>query len=355
MTNYSSMSLHKNPNNLINISILSAMLKAGNSFVSGNDLATPLNISRVSIWSHLKKLQKNDFLFEAIRNRGYRLQKEPNKIHPDLLNAYLNLNNTPLPLIYLDETDSTNSEAKRQLSNTSPPPTPFAVITTKQTQGRGRHGRTWYSNDPGNVYISFGFKPNLPSPLIKSFTPWIATKLCDHLNQNFNLPIQIKWPNDLVLNGKKISGMLAESHIDIDSIRDLIFGIGLNINGNPQTWPPELQETATSIQHAIGKPSNLNQMTASIISCVLCAYNQFIQNSWQPSLPPLWSKYDFLYNKHVKGFHGTTPIEGTAKGINDLGALKLLLNNGSLVLLDIGEISFSSPIKFQPILNTSPT
>lgn len=346
MTNYLTMSLQKTLHNRINISILSAMLKAGDSFVSGNDLANALNISRVSIWSHLKQLTKENFLFEAIRNRGYRIQKEPTKIHPALLNAYLNLTSSPPPpLIYLEETDSTNSEVERQLLNKIP--TPFAVITPKQTQGRGRHGRTWYSNDPGNIYLSFGFKPNnLPPPLIKSFTPWIAIKLCHHLNQEFNLPIQIKWPNDLVLHGKKISGMLAESRIDVDSTRDLIFGIGLNINGNPQTWPPELQEIATSIQNITGKTLNLNRTTASIISCILSAYNQFIQNTWHPPLLSLWTKYDSLYNKYVKGFHGSTPIEGTAKGINEIGALKLLLNNGSLLLLDSGEISFSGPLKF---------
>lgn len=339
------MTLNKSSNNQINISILSAMLKAGDFFVSGNDLANSLKISRVSIWSHLQQLTKESFLFEAIRNRGYRLQKEPNTIHPDLLNAYLNLNATSLPIIYLKETDSTNNEVERQLLNKFP--TPFAVITTKQTQGRGRHGRNWYSDDSGNIYISFGFKPNLSPTLIKSFTPWVAAQICDHLNQTLNLPIQIKWPNDLVLHGKKISGMLAESRIDIDCTRDLIFGIGLNVNGNPQTWPSEIQETATSIQNITGKPLNLNRTVASLISCILSAYNQFIQNTWQSSLPSLWTKYDFLYDKYVKGFQGSNPIEGTAKGINEIGALKLLLNNGSLILLDTGEISFSTPIKIQ--------
>lgn len=327
----------------INISILSKMLESGENFISGNDIAKTLDISRVSIWSHLEQLRNEGFEFEAIRNRGYRLLAQPSVIHPDLLAAYLKLNNVELPLIYLNETDSTNSEVERQLTRQAQ--TPFVVISGKQTQGRGRHGRSWYSEDSGNVYISFGFKPNLSPSLIKSFTPWISAKLCDHFNQQFKLPILLKWPNDLIFNGKKISGMLAESHIDVDHIRDLIFGIGLNINGNPKTWPQELQQTATSMEAITDTSFNINKMSASVINCITNSYLQFINNQWQAYLPSLWSKYDFLYDKQVKGYHGPVPIDGTAKGINDTGALKLLRGDGTLKLLDIGEVSLSNPVK----------
>lgn len=327
----------------INISILSKMLEAGDNFISGNDIAHSLNISRVSIWTHLEKLRSEGFIFEAVQNRGYRILTQPSIIHPDLLAAYLKLNNIELPLIYLDETDSTNSEVERQIAHQRP--TPLVVVSCKQTQGRGRHGRSWYSNDTGNVYISFGFKPNISPSLIKSFTPWVAAQLCHHLNEEFKLSIELKWPNDLVFKGKKISGMLAESRIDVDHTRDLIFGIGLNINGNPTTWPSELQQVATSIEAATKTSFNINKMSSSVISCILSSYNMFIDNQWQTALPTLWSKYDSLYDKHVRGFNGNTPIEGTAKGINDTGALKLLQTNGTLLLLDMGEISLSSPIK----------
>lgn len=333
----------KNSTNSINISILSALLKDRNSYISGNDLADELKISRVSIWAHLEKLKKTGFSFEAIRNRGYRIEKEPDIIHPDLLNTYLNLNHSTLPLIYLNEVDSTNSEAERQLSNKNGS-TPFAVVSNQQTQGRGRHGRSWKSNDPGNLYLSFGFKTNLPPTLIKSFTPWMATVLCDLFNQEFNIPIELKWPNDLIFHGKKIAGMLVESRIDVDSARDLIFGIGFNINGNPQNWPQELQAIATSLKAETNQTYNINKMTASIISSILDAYQKFIDNTWKAILPELWSRYDSIYDKYVKGFHGDQPIEGIAKGISEVGALKLLLNNGTLLLLDIGEISFSAPI-----------
>lgn len=327
----------------INTTILSIMVKASDDFTSGSELAKALDISRVSIWAHLKKLEKTGFSFDAIRNRGYRIKKEPEIIHLDLLNTYLKLQEIEVPVFYFDKIDSTNSEVERQLSNKVP--TPLIVVSNQQTQGRGRHGRVWQSEDTGNLYLSFGFKLNVSPQFIKSFTPWIAAKLCDHLHQEYDLPLQIKWPNDLVLDGKKISGMLAESRIDIDSTRDLIFGIGFNINGNPHNWPQELQSIATSIKAQSTQSYNINKMAASIISVILSGYHQFRDNTWQTLLPSLWKKYDFLYDKYVQGFHGTNPIEGIAKGVNETGALKLLLNNGSLILLDIGEISFSSPIK----------
>lgn len=318
------------------------MLEAGSDFVSGNDLAALLEISRVSVWSHLEKLKDDGFEFEALRNKGYRLKKTPSFIHPDLLNAYLWNNNTSLPVIYLEEIDSTNSETERQLANNHS--TPFAVITGKQSKGRGRHGRVWYAEDRGNAYISLGFKPNFSPDLIRSFTPWIATELCHNLVLKYHIPLKIKWPNDLMIYGKKVCGMLAESRIDMDGIRDIVLGVGINISGNPETWPEELQQKATSLEAACKCSFNINEMVAYILSIMLNAYNQFINNTWRIAFEKNWPHYDILYNKEVNGFHGRMPVEGIAKGITEEGSLRLLLKNGKIELLDAGELSLSEPI-----------
>lgn len=330
------------PDNTINVQILSKLLQSGVNFISGNDLAKSLDTSRVSIWAHFNTLRQEGFEFEAIQNKGYRIKSTPGELHADLIKAYLHNSNIDLPIIYLPEVDSTNTEAERHLADNHP--TPFAVISSKQTAGRGRHGRSWLSENEGNTYISFAFKPNISPELVNPFTPWVATQLCHHLSQIYDIPLQLKWPNDLLIKGKKVCGMLAESRVDFDHTRDLIFGIGTNINSDPKSWPKELQKTATSLKAACSKAFNINEFAANILATILNAYNEFINNNWKDKLQELWPTYDVLYNKEVHGFHGTIPINGVAKGIANDGALKLLLPDGTLKLLHAGELSLSSPI-----------
>lgn len=326
----------------INTNILVKMLQTKEKFVSGALLAADIGVSRVSIHSHLEQLRKEGFAIEAIRNRGYRVTKLPITIQKDLLNAYLKILKIQTPVIHLREMDSTQNEAERQISNSTT--LPFVVITGKQTAGRGRHGRSWYSKDSGNLYASFAFRPNFSPKTILTITPWLAVNLCHLLNEEFDIPAQVKWPNDLILRGKKISGMLAESRIDMDHTRDLIFGIGLNINGNPETWPKELQSIATSMTYEMGKSFNINQIAAAIIKTIFHAYHEFSENTFLDKFNTFWKKYDSLYDQFITGYHGTLLIKGTAKGISEAGKLKLLQEGGTLRLMEVGEVSLSQPV-----------
>ena len=182
--------------------------------------------------SHIENLQADGLAFESCPRRGLRLAGEPEELYPDLLRAWLMRVQCPARVLVFPEVDSTNSEAERQLA--SGRQIPFVVLASKQAKGRGRRGRGWYSPAEGNVYMSFVFHRRLALERVHSFTLWMGLNLCRALNRRLSINAKIKWPNDLVLDRKKLGGMLAEAQVKGDHSGDLIFGFGLNVNSRFQ-------------------------------------------------------------------------------------------------------------------------
>ena len=208
--------------------ILCELLDHDPDFVSGTALARKLGMSRVGVWMHMEKLRAQGFEFEALRNHGYRIRRPPAELNPLLVQAYLKPRRQPLDLLWLPEIDSTNAEAERQLAAARP--TPFVVLARRQSLGRGRFGRVWHSAGHGNLYASFVFRPRLEPGRMSTFTLWMGANLCDLVANFCSLQPGLKWPNDLYFGGRKFGGMLTEARIDADQIRDLVFGLGLNVN-----------------------------------------------------------------------------------------------------------------------------
>ncbi len=208
--------------------ILRELLAREPNWVSGTSLAAKLGISRVAVWQHMEKLRGAGFTFEAQRARGYRIAARPAALHAALVETQLRVRPRAFSLLVLDEIDSTNDEAARQLS--AGRPTPFAVMARRQTRGRGRFGRLWHSGASSNLYASFAFRPRVEPDRMQTFTLWMGVNLCELLVKFASVTPGIKWPNDILFEGRKAGGMLTEARVDSDQIRDLVFGLGLNVN-----------------------------------------------------------------------------------------------------------------------------
>ncbi len=324
---------------VINISILKSLLSSPTEYISGANLATELNISRVGIWNRLEKLKQQGFEFEAIRHRGYKIVKEPEAIHLQLICAYLELDKTNVSVKHFEDLDSTNSEAERQISlglNT-----PFVVIASSQNKGRGRMGRTWHSPQNGNCYLSFAFCPNLPPDRMNSITLWMGVAICQFINDHCQLNAKVKWPNDIIINNKKVGGMLTEARIDSDHTRDLIIGIGINLNSDCSNWPEELSQRATSLSEVKGSNFSINQFASKLIQCGLKAYADFSSDNCQEEFTKLWQRYDILKGKEVVAEHFEKTITGIANGIDETGALLIKVSSGKVVAVRAGEVSLS--------------
>lgn len=317
--------------------ILRELLESGDDFVSGSRLAESLGISRVSIWSHMEKLRSQGFDFEAVRSKGYRLTLRPESLNEALIQALLPRSAKALQIAVCDKIDSSNSEAERLLAHGKE--TPFLVLAREQTDGRGRLGRQWHSPDNGNLYASFAFRPEVSPARLSNFTLWMGLNICECVNSFFRVESNVKWPNDLHISGRKVAGILTEARMDADQTRDLVLGIGINVNGVPNEWPPELKAIATSIRQETGSSQDINRFTAALAGRVMLAYEQFVTDRFRPQLREKWTSYDALKDKAVSLLQGTDRIAGTARGIDPHGALVLERADGSRVLVRAGEVS----------------
>ncbi len=324
------------------VTILRELLAAENGFVSGTRLARSLGVSRVAVWMQLQKLTKQGFVFEVVRSRGYKLAQTPPLLHAALVQAYLSGRPRPPHVICLDSVDSTNSEAERQLAAGCP--VPLIILARAQTQGRGRRGRPWHSPASGNLYSTFVFRPQLEPARMHDFTLWMGLNICELVANFCKIQPGLKWPNDLHVNDRKAGGMLTEARIDADQIRDLVFGLGLNLNGRPQDLPRELQRTATSLAEATGAPVDLNRFAAALIGRVIAAYNQFIEGGYQEKFAELWARYDVLRGRPVSVIQGTRTVTGLATGIDNEGSLLVKLSSGRTERFRAGEVTLGKDV-----------
>jgi len=319
------------------VTILRELLTADGGYVSGNHLAKLFGFSRVAIWMQLQKLTKQGFVFEAARSRGYRLVQSPPHLHQALILAHLTGRGRAPNLITLDKVDSTNTEAGRHLAAGTP--TPLVILAREQTQGRGRRGRTWHSPAAGNLYSTFVFRPKLEPARLQDFTLWMGLSICELVANFCRIEPGLKWPNDLLFQGRKAGGMLTEARIDSDQVHDLVFGLGLNLNTTADDLPRELKSSAVSLAEASGAPIDVNRFAAALISRVLTAYGRFIENDYRDKFAALWQRFDVLRGQTVTVTQGTQTVTGTATGIDDEGSLIVRTGPGKTERFRAGEVT----------------
>ena len=317
--------------------ILRELLAHEGGWVSGAALARRLGLSRVGIWQRMERLRAAGFTLEAKRARGYRLVQAPEHLHPALVETLLRGRPRGFSLLVLDEVDSTNDEVLRQLA--AGRPTPFAVLARRQTQGRGRFGRSWHSASPANLYASFGFRPRVPPARMPLFTLWMGVNLCELLGNFAPEAPRLKWPNDLVYGSRKAGGMLTEARIDADQIRDLVFGVGLNVNTPPDAWPADLARRAVSLGQVAGRPVDLNRLAAALIGRVLLAYTAFVEDRHREGFAERWHRHDLLRGRAVTLLEGGRRHHGTVVGLDEEGALLLRDEAARLHRFRAGEVT----------------
>lgn len=318
--------------------LLHSLIEAEGAFVSGTDWSNHLGISRTAIWFKIQALKEAGFEIEAMPQRGYRMVGSSNVLHAILLEDAADSRKLKLPILYYPELDSTNDEAERQLNKGRR--APFAVLAGRQTEGRGRRQRQWYSASKENLYLTVAFEPRLPASQLQHFTLWSGIHLCQSLQELVpQAPLQLKWPNDLYCEGKKLAGMLAEARIDADGLNTLLFGFGLNVNSQPADYPDELYETATSLSAVGQKMLPLNKVATICLQAIQQAYERCLQDTDADSLTQAWNALDYLAGKTVTADRNGTTIEGIARGIDASGALRIEEPDGNSQLVQAGDIT----------------
>ena len=322
-----------------NTFLLKMLLDSYPNFISGSLLAQTLGISRVAVWSRINKLRLQGIDIRAIQNVGYRLVGEPIILNKNLVYAWLeHINYKNCQLFIYDSINSTNIETEKLLTeNTSK--LPIVVIADKQTNGKGRLNKKWTSPSGGNIYLSIGFKPNVEVLKLRKFTLYLGMQIVKLLRNEFNTEkFMVKWPNDIILNEKKIGGILTEASIDSERVNSLIFGLGINLYQTPKLNRNKNKLKPTSISHELGIEPSLHPLTARIIKMVVKSYNNCINQKIDPNFLSEWNEYDYLNNKDISVLKGDDLSKGNCQGIDHDGNLLLKFPNGSKKSFSSGEI-----------------
>ena len=317
--------------------ILRLLLAAGSKSVTAATLGRRLGAPRAVLQTSLKKLLHDGLVVKDAPDAGYRAGPPTAGLHPALILAHLRGRLRPAQLVCLSSVDSTNSEAGRQLAAGAP--VPLVILARTQTLGRGRRGRAWHSPAGGNLYVTLVFRPQLAPDRLQDFTLWMGLNVCDLVANFCQLRPGLKWPNDLLVGGRKAGGMLTEARIEADHICDLVFGLGLNVNGRTAALPRELQRTAVSLAEAAGAPLDLNRFTAALLGRLLSAYAAFIDGGHRDQFADLWARYDVLRGQPVTVLQGTRRVTGTVKGIDDEGSLIVRPDHGRTERFRAGEVT----------------
>lgn len=307
--------------------ILELLEESGEQYVSGELLSRELGISRTAIWKQIRKLEAQGYTIEASPRLGYRLAGRPSRLTMTELLGQL-AGTTLVSGIKLFETaDSTQNIAHKLAEDGAAEGT--LVIAEQQTSGRGRMGRSWVSPAGKGIYMSMVLRPSLPLQFAPQLTLLTAVALCRALKELVPVDIGIKWPNDLLIGGKKISGILLESSAEDERIRHVIMGIGISVNMTEEDYPPELAETATSLRIASGDTVDRAAVVGAFVKQFEHLYRLYLREGFATILS-LWEALSVTLHKPAKLMTPGGAVEGVPVGLSDSGALLVRLADGSV-------------------------
>lgn len=288
-----------------------------NEYISGQKISEVLGVSRTAIWKHIAELKKEGYEIEGIQKRGYRLVSKPNNIKPHDIRANLNTKSFGQAIHFYDTVESTQEVAHKLAREGALEGT--VVIAEQQTKGRGRLGRAWESPKGTGIWMSIIVRPNIPPYQAPQLTLLTAVAIVQAIQQVTSLQPEIKWPNDILINGKKLVGILTELQAEADIIQAIIIGIGINVN--TKHFPEELKNKATSL---LIENNRQEVERAALIRAIFeqfeKLYEEYLKHGFKP-IKLLWESYNVSIGKYISAKTLSEEIKGYAKGITDEGVL----------------------------------
>lgn len=311
-----------------------ALLKSTSDYVSGQDICNRLGVSRTAVWKNINALKQEGYEIDSVNNKGYRLISEPDIINQMRIREYMHTKWMAKNIIYLPVTDSTNTQAKRLGEEGAEHGT--LVVTQCQTAGRGRRGRSWDSPE-GNVYFTFILRPDVEVSRASMITLISVLALAKAIEKVTGLNTQIKWPNDVVANGKKLCGILTESSTDLEYINYVVVGIGINVNQT--SFPDELADKASSLFLELGHSVNRGAVLGEFLNLFEVYYDIFIKTEDMSGLIDVYNEMLVNCGREVKIIEKDKERILKAIGIDENGGLIVENPEGIRESIISGEVS----------------
>lgn len=317
--------------------VLAAIKERRGEWVSGEALSRILKVTRTTIWKQVKTLQAEGYAIESSPKKGYRLAALPDILSPEeVLRGLKTEVFGKEHYFYLKEIDSTNNYAKKLAAQGYPEGT--LVIAERQTAGRGRRGRQWHSEPGQAIFMSLILRPVLPIKELSRITLFIAVAVVDTL-ERFGIKSGIKWPNDVLINGRKIAGILTEAVTDMDGIEYIVTGIGLNVNNRIADFPEEFRGIATTMREEAGHSISRVEVLQEFLWQLERGYRQMISGGFGGILAKVRS-LSLVIGRDIKidSVNGITT--GRAIDIDNNGFLMVRDSEGNIHNVMSGEILF---------------
>ncbi|CAM3886560.1 biotin--[acetyl-CoA-carboxylase] ligase [Mesobacillus zeae] len=307
--------------------LIDAFTLSGGDFLSGQRLAEIAGCSRTAVWKHMEDLRKDGFIIEAVRKKGYRILEVPEKVSGDEISLGLKTDFLGRQIHYEESVESTQKIAHRLAADGAPEGT--IIVADEQTMGRGRLGRRWHSPKFSGIWLSVILRPDLPPPKAPQLTLIAAVAVVQAIEDVTGLVPQIKWPNDILIGQKKVTGILTELQAESDRINAIIIGIGMNVNQKAADFPEEIIETATSLAIEAGHDVSRAALIQSMLYRLEKLYKTYLDKGFYP-IKLLWESYAISIGKKITARTLSGDFSGTALGITEDGVLMIEESDGSL-------------------------
>lgn len=315
----------------MNKTIIQMLIDSDSEYVSGQNISDKLGITRAAVWKRISKLKELGFEIESVTKKGYKLLSYPDILNKELIEIGMKSDFIGHSVEVLESVDSTNDYAKKKAKELVDG---SVIISLEQVKGKGRRGRSFHSGKGDGIYLSIILKPGFEPAKAPFITSIAGAALVNTFNK-FNIQTKIKWPNDVLINGKKVAGILTEMSADMEFIEYIVLGVGINVSG--LEFPNELKNIATSLKLEGYDVKKLSIIWQFIYEFELL-YNLYLNENTSEVVNILRNNSSVI-GKQIN-VHYMNEIESAiAVDINNQGALIIKTQEGEVKELSSGEIS----------------
>lgn len=311
-------------------------LREGDGFISGDQISGKLGVSRTAVWKYMNQLERYGYSIEKSKGKGYRLIGTPDRLYGWEIERYRKSSVIGRRIIHRDMIDSTNAFAFKQALAGEPEGT--CVVAESQEKGKGRLGRKWSSPAGKNIYLSVILRPPIHPSAVYPITFLSSLAVSETIGELTGIEAVLKWPNDVLIQDRKISGTLLELSTEADMVRFVIIGIGFNVNMEPEDMDQEIKARATSLSMVTKKTYERPRVCGILMSNLERYYNLFREDGEQ-AICDIWEEKARIRGKRLEINQMGESYSGVAKGIDRDGAI-LLDIDGKIKKIIAGDVNF---------------
>jgi BirA family biotin operon repressor/biotin-[acetyl-CoA-carboxylase] ligase len=322
--------------------VLKILHDSQTEYVSGQQLSDELGVSRTTIWKYIKTLREQGYSIDSFSKLGYRLINAPDILSPEEIKRDLKTKILGQEIVYYKEVESTNYLAEKEARKGAREGT--IIIAKEQAGGKGRLGRDYFCPQ-GGIWFSIILRPDIKPNFASQLNFVAAVALANTIDKVTELNPGIKWPNDILINGRKVSGILTEMNAEIDQVNYIIIGLGINLNIDLAELPDELLQKATSIKEELGRELSKKDFFISLLKELELGYMKFQKAGGFREVLKEWKQHNITLGKELRINNMKERFKGKAIDIDEQGALVVKLSDGTIKKVVSGDVTLEAEYK----------